>query len=176
MRIRAIATRGELDEFEQKNIEEAMLWAHGRAWKANKLLTQKFICDLHRHMFGEVWKWAGSFRQTQKNIGTDYWLISQALTVLLDDAAVWMEGAVYPPDELVIRIKHRIVSIHCFSNGNGRHSRLLADLLIEKVFRRAVFTWGAKSYTPERARQAYIHALKQADQGEMQYLVDFARS
>ncbi len=170
--IPTVTTQGELNEFEQKNIENAVLWlSNRRAIKAETLFSVGFVQQLHKQMFGKVWRWAGSFRQSQKNIGVDYWLIPQQLQVLLDDALLWHNEEVYPPDELAIRFKHRLVSIHCFPNGNGRHSRLMADIIMEKLYMQAPFSWGS-SYPDSRKK--YITALKAADQGDIGELLRFA--
>ncbi len=174
LKIASISTKAELDELEQKNVEEAVAWLYGRKLKAGKILTPGFICDLHKRMFGGVWKWAGRFRTTQKNLGVRAREIPVALKMLLDDTLYWLENSTYPPDEIAIRLKHRIVAIHCFANGNGRHSRLMADLLAEKVFGRPAFTWGASSRDAD-IRKVYIDAVRQADQGHWAPLMDFAR-
>jgi Fic-DOC domain mobile mystery protein B len=142
LKIHSISTKGELDEFEQKNIEEVVLWTVGTKIKVDKLFSESFIRSLHKRMYGEVWKWAGKFRQSEKNIGIESWRIPTELRVLLADAKFWIENETYPADEIAIRFKHRIVSIHCFPNGNGRHSRLIADLIVEKIFDLKTFTWG----------------------------------
>jgi Fic-DOC domain mobile mystery protein B len=175
--IETIATKGELDEFEQKNIEEALQWVFGRRLKAKDVFNEKFICNLHKRMYGNVWAWAGAFRKTNKNLGIDKYQIPVALKVLCDDALFWVENGTYPPEEIAIRFKHRIVSIHCFSNGNGRHSRLMGDIIIEKLFGQEPFTWGAVKLTKKGdARTAYLQAVKAADQGNFSLLLAFARS
>ncbi|MBU2020097.1 MAG: mobile mystery protein B [Bacteroidetes bacterium] len=179
LKIATISTVGELDEFEQKNIEEAVLWAVGTKIKVDKLLSESFIKSLHKRMFGEVWKWAGKFRQSEKNIGIASWKISTELQVLLDDTKFWIENRTYSEDEIAIRFKHRIVSIHCFPNGNGRHSRLMADLIAEKVFDRKTFSWGQSNWNlsnETEVRSNYIAALKKADKGDFIDLLQFARS
>lgn len=179
LKILTISTKGELDEFEQKNIEEAVLWSIGTKIKVDKLFSESFIKSLHQRMFGEVWKWAGKFRQSEKNIGIESWKISTELKVLLEDAKFWIENGTYSEDEIAIRCKHRIVSIHCFPNGNGRHSRLLADLIAEKIFARKIFTWGqgvSKMSKPGEVRSQYIVALKKADNGDFTDLLLFARA
>ena len=128
--IPGISTHLELNEFEQLNIESAVQWSLSHSVKAEVLLTEAFILSLHKRMFGKVWKWAGKLRKTNKNIGIDKWQISSELKILLDDTHFWMQNQSFSPDEITLRFKHRLVSIHCFSNGNGRHSRLLADILI----------------------------------------------
>ena len=139
LRIKTIATREELDEFEQQNIEQAVEWSMKRSLKYSTILTEDFVRKLHKRMYGDVWSWAGEFRKTDKNIGIDKWQIPTQLKALLDDTKYWIENKTYPPDELAIRFKHRIVAIHCFPNGNGRHSRLMADIIAEKVFKQQVY-------------------------------------
>ncbi|CAM3415733.1 mobile mystery protein B [Aquirufa ecclesiirivi] len=175
--IPSIATRGELDEFEQQNIEEAIQWALMRTIKAEELLTEEFICKVHERMYANVWKWAGKFRKTNKNLGVDKWQIPSELRILLDDTRFWYENNIYLPDEMAIRFKHRIVSIHCFPNGNGRHSRLMADIIIDKIYQQSEFTWGAYSSknVPE-IRKNYLNAIKAADLGDFKSLLAFARS
>ena len=175
--IPAVATRGELDEFEQQNIEQAMQWILGRSFKPETVFTESFICMVHKRMYADVWEWAGEFRKTNKNIGVDKWQIPTDLRYLLDDTRYWHENKTYPPDEIAVRFKHRIVSIHCFPNGNGRHSRLMADIIIEKVYTQPVFTWGAANVSSEGdARAEYLQALKAADRGDYRLLLAFARS
>ena len=133
--IKSIATRGEVDEFEQQNIEDAIQWSLTRKFKSDQILNEPFILALHKRMYGRVWSWSGEYRKTNKNIGVDKLDIPVALRSLIDDASYWLEHNVYEPDEFAIRFKHRLVSIHCFPNGNGRHSRMIADIMIEKSIR-----------------------------------------
>ncbi len=175
--IETIATKGELDEFEQQNIEEAIQWVFGRKFKAKDVFTGKFICNIHKRMFGDVWAWAGEFRKTDKNLGIEKYRIPIALKVLCDDAPFSIENGTYPPEEIAVRFKHRIVSIHCFPNGNGRHSRLMGDIIIEKLFGQEPFSWGAGNLSKAGdTRAAYLKAVRAADQGEYAQLLDFARS
>jgi len=175
--IPAIATRGELDEFEQQNIEQAVQWVLMRSFKAELIFTEEFIREVHKRMYGQVWKWAGEIRKTNKNIGVDKWQINTELKHLVADAAYWIENKTYTPEEIAMRFKHRIVSIHCFANGNGRHSRLMADIIIEKVFKLPVFSWGAANLVKKGvARTAYLMAIRAADAGNIQPLMHFSRS
>ncbi len=175
--IPTIATREELNEFEQQNVEGAIQWIYGKSFRQEKVFTENFICEVHRRMFDKVWRWAGSFRQSQKNIGVDHWMIPQELSMLLGDAILWFKDKVFPPDELAIRFKHRIVSIHCFSNGNGRHSRLIADIIVEKLFYLPIFSWGAGDLSKKsNTRELYLKALKEADDGSFENLIKFSRS
>jgi Fic-DOC domain mobile mystery protein B len=175
--IPTISTHGELDEFEQQNIEKAVQWMMSRSFKADIIFNEGFIRRIHTQMYNDVWSWAGVFRKTNKNIGVDWWKISLELKYLLDDVVYWYKNGTFPPDEIAIRFKHRIVSIHCFPNGNGRHSRLMADIIIEKIFKKPIFSWGAFNLSKEDdSRKTYIKALKAADNGEYNLLLDFARS
>lgn len=174
--IRSIATKEELDEFEQQNIEEAIQWTIGKPMKAETILTEKFVKTLHKKMFGDVWRWAGEFRKTEKNLGINKWEIPSALKVLCDDTLFWISNDSFSSDEIAMRFKHRLVSIHFFPNGNGRHSRLMADLIIEKVFQRPLFTWGTREGISENARSVYLKAVKLADKNDYCRLIEFARS
>jgi Fic-DOC domain mobile mystery protein B len=177
LKILSITTKGELDEMEQNNIEEAQLWLLGRKLNYTQILTSEFITSLHKRMYGNVWNWAGEFRRTNKNLGIHFFQIPIALKQLLDNTKFWIENNTYDPDEIAIRFKHNIVSIHCFSNGNGRHSRMMADIIIEKVFKKAVFTWGMSDSSAEsNARSNYISAIKRADQHDYTELISFART
>lgn len=177
LKIKTINSHGELDEYEQLNIEKAIEWTINKRFTIEKLIAEEFIKSFHKRMFGEVWKWAGNFRRTEKNIGVDWVKIGIELRTLINDTRFWIENKTYPPEEIAIRFKHRLVNIHCFPNGNGRHSRLMADLIIEKIFNKPVFTWGRTSLKkPNEIRKDYINALKQGDQGNITPLVRFART
>jgi Fic-DOC domain mobile mystery protein B len=168
-----IAYRSELNEAEQENIARAQDWAFGR--KRN-LLSERFIRELHRQMLGDVWKWAGKFRTSERNLGIPFYEIPVALRQLLDDAKAWIDYNTYPPDEVAIRFHHRLVQIHPFPNGNGRHARLLADLLARRQ-QREEFSWGRDSLRdPGALRQHYIAALQNADNHDIGPLLAFARS
>lgn len=175
--IPTITMRSELDEFEQQNIENAVQWTMSRSFSASEILDEDFVCMLHRRMFSDVWKWAGEFRRSNKNIGVDKFQIGIELRNLLDDCRYWIEHSTYPPDEIAVRFSQRLVLIHCFPNGNGRHSRLIADVFVEKVLERPVFTWGSVTLTHRgAARSAYLDALRSADKGDVAPLIAFARS
>jgi len=171
-----VTTRGELDEFEQLGVEKANEWLLTRKLSFSKILTEEFVRDLHKRMFNEVWKWAGEFRKTNKNIGVDKFIIGIELKNLLEDCTYWIEKKVFPEDEIAVRLSHRMVTIHPFANGNGRHSRLMADVLINKVFGKSYFTWGSQSLVREgEARTKYLAALRDADQNDYELLIKFAR-
>ncbi|WP_373494172.1 mobile mystery protein B [Aquiflexum sp.] len=177
LKIKSITTQGELDEFEQLNIEKAVEWTIHTKFKLEKILTEKFIKDLHKKMYGDVWKWAGEFRRTEKNIGTSWTQIGIELKNLLYDTKYWIENKTFPPEEIAIRFKHRIVSIHCFSNGNGRHSRMMADIMMESIFGNKIFSWHqSKMVKASEIRKKYINALREADNGNISPLIEFAQN
>ena len=174
LRFRHVTTRGELDELEQVNIESCLLWLSRRRRKTD-VLSEQFIRQLHRQMFGEVWKWAGAFRLTEKNIGADPIQIGVLLRMLLDDARFWAAHGTYNELETAARFHHRLVQIHCFANGNGRHARLAADTYLREYFNHPPIDWAAGhdlTRSSER-RDDYIAALRAADRGEYDRLLRF---
>lgn len=177
LKIKSITTQSELDELEHLNIEKAIEWTINTRLKTERILTEKFVKDLHKRMYGDVWKWAGEFRKSDKNIGVQWAQIRVELKNTLDDAIYWIENNTYSSEEIAIRFKHRIVSIHCFPNGNGRHSRLMADIIMEFVFHEKIFTWHQSNMVKaDEVRKKYIEALRNADNREIQQLIDFAKS
>lgn len=175
--IKTISTRRELDEFEQQNIESAIEWTLKNSFSIDKILSIEFILEVHKRMFGNVWEWAGITRKTNKNIGVDKHRILPDIKMLLDDIRFWNGNETFSQAEIAIRFKHRLVLIHPFPNGNRRHSRLCADILISHVFRKKVFSWGGSGLTDAGIlRRKYIDAIYQADKGNIMPLLDFARS
>lgn len=169
-----ISNRGELNEAEQENILRGQDWALRR--RKPGLLREKFLTDLHKQMFGEVWKWAGRLRRSERNLGIPHYEIPAALRQLLDDVKAWIEYQSFPPDEIAVRLHHRLVAIHPFANGNGRHARLMADLLILQLGGER-FSWGRASLRDSgEMRTQYIEALKAADHHDYGPLSAFARS
>lgn len=174
--IKSITTRGELDELEQLNIEKAVEWTLENKFSKEKILSEKFIKLVHKKMLGNVWEWAGKFRRSEKNIGVEWIRIGVELRMLLDDTKYWIENNTYSSDEIAIRFKYRLVNIHCFPNGNGRHSRLIADIIIESVFGKKVFIWNNSNLVkPDNVRKEYINSIRQADNGSIEPLLEFAR-
>jgi len=177
LKINSITTQGELDEFEQLNIEKAVEWTINANLKPDKILTEKFVKGLHKKMYGDVWKWAGQFRRSEKNIGIEWTQIGIELKYLLDDTKYWIENNSFSPEEIAIRFKHRIVSIHCFPNGNGRHSRMMADIIMESIFSKEIFSWHQSNMVKaDETRKAYINALREADNGNIESLIKFAKN
>ncbi len=178
LKIKTIATVGELNEHEQNNIEEVFQWALNRKIPVDTLLTREWIFNMHYRMFNKVWDWAGEKRTSNKNIGVDKYAIDPAIIYLLDDIKYWIDNRTFDAVEIAIRFKHRLVTIHCFPNGNGRHARLCADILIKQLTGRDSFTWGShySMYQESELRSAYIAALKKADTGDYKPLIEFAGS
>lgn len=171
-----VTTRGELNLLEQRAILTARRNALQRALATDVLLSEDYLLRLHKNMYGDIWKWAGTIRTTERSIGVPAWEIRPRLRDLLDDVTAWLEHDAHPPDEIAVRLHHRLVAIHPFVNGNGRHARLTADVLA-KVLGRPVFTWGAGDLaTLGDVRQRYVDALRQADLGDCTALVGFARA
>jgi Fic-DOC domain mobile mystery protein B len=169
-----ITTQRELNEWEQTNILDGLRWALRQ--KRRDLLNETFVRELHQRMLGQTWKWAGAFRQSDKNIGVDWQQIPVQLRNLLQDVKTWIECESYMPDEIALRFHHRLVWVHPFVNGNGRHARMMADLLIQRLGQSA-FSWGGQSLADAGAqRQAYLSALRAADRRDYTPLLVFARS
>jgi Fic-DOC domain mobile mystery protein B len=169
-----ISLRSELNEAEQQGILAAEGWAFKTQHR--DLLSEKFLRELHQRMFKDVWRWAGQYRTTARNIGVDAWQIPSKIKLLIDDTCFWVEHHTYSPDEMAVRFHHRLVFIHPFPNGNGRHARLMSDLFITYL-KGHRFTWGrANLITASETRKLYIQALQAADQGDIMPLLKFARS
>ena len=168
-----ITTRPQLNEAEQIGIAEADRWAFRRR---RDVLDADFLLALHKRMLGSVWKWAGAFRNTERNIGIKAYRIGVELRSLIGDVRYWIENNTYKADEIAVRFHHRLVAIHPFPNGNGRHARLAADLLAISLGR-ARFTWGSANLVEAaETRALYIAALRAADNHDLEPLIAFARS
>ena len=175
----AILTREDLDRFERENILEARRWVMRKSVLASKrdIFTERFVLNLHKRMYGRVWKWAGQYRKSDKNIGIDYSLVRTELRKLLDDTAYWLEHNTCGVTELAVIFHHRLVKIHLFPNGNGRHARLFADVIVAK-YGGEKLTWGSKAElaAPDSVRKRYVAALREADAGSYDSLISFAKS
>jgi Fic-DOC domain mobile mystery protein B len=168
-----ITLRSELNEAEQANILLADEWAFARR---RDVLSASFLDRLHQRMLGRVWRWAGTHRLSDKNIGVEVRRIASELRQLLDDCRYWVENNTYEPDEIAVRFHHRLVWIHAYSNGNGRHARLATDLLLVSLGRPR-FSWGGGSLMDVgTVRERYIAALRAADRHDLQPLMAFVRS
>lgn len=172
-----LSTKEELNEWESENILAATKWALDPKNVVNEqLVGEPYLRELHQRMFGETWKWAGKYRLTEKNIGVLAHEIQQRLGELLGDVRYWIEHRTYDADEIAIRLHHRLVAIHPFPNGNGRHARLIADVVAVKLGSK-LFSWGNHDLVHEgEAREAYIAAIREADKGDYRPILKFARS
>lgn len=170
-----ITTHEALNEWEQLNIIEATK-SLPKTIKRRKLLTENFVRQLHKEMFANTWKWAGTFRNTDKNIGIDWTQISLKLFQLLENVQYQIENNVFELDEIAARFHRDLVWIHAFPNGNGRHARLITDALLMQ-YGHQPFTWGRSDlYKDDEIRQNYLTALRTADQGDYSLLIKFVRS
>lgn len=176
--IPSLITREDLDRWEQENILEAREWLMKKSTLSKiNIFTESFILDLHKRMFCHVWKWAGKFRKSNKNIGVEHYDVPVQLRHLLDDAKYWLENKTYSTTELAVIFHYRLVKIHPFPNGNGRHARLVADAIIAKHGGKPL-TWGGNFdlTKPDSIRKRYIKALHKADEGDYKPLIKFATS
>ncbi len=170
-----ITMQGELNRWEQDNILEAKAWLDKT--KPTDILNEKFIKTLHQRMFSNVWKWAGQYRQSDKNIGGSWYQVPMSLKNLCDDTTVWIELGEEPPDLIAARFHHRLVSIHPFPNGNGRHAREMTDLLLKNILKHPEFTWGSGNLSDTGSiRKQYIESLHAADRGDYDPLLTFLRT
>ncbi len=171
-----LATKEELNEWERENILQARAWAKSDRTEPDRMPSDEYIRKLHAKMFDQTWKWAGDYRRTEKNLGVPVPEIREQLAALFGDVRYWIENGTYSPDEIAVRFHHRLVFIHAFPNGNGRHARLVADVLVIKLARPG-FTWGAVNLiTPGQTRAKYLDALRAADHGDIRPLLEFARA
>jgi len=171
-----LATKEELNEWERENILQARDWAVRERTSAPDMASDGYVRKLHSKMFDQTWKWAGTYRRSEKNIGIPFTEIREQLKALFGDVRYWLENKTYATDEIAVRFHHRLVLIHPFPNGNGRHARLIADVLAMKSGRPSL-TWGSVSLIkPGEARDAYLRALRVADGGDSAPLLAFARS
>jgi len=170
-----ITTQAELNRWEQDNIVEALAWIE--RLKPTNILNEHFIKQLHKKMFGNVWRWAGRFRQSDKNIGVAWHQVPMCLKNMCDDVPVWIQTSQQSHQDVAVRFHHRLVWIHPFPNGNGRHARLMTDIFIKNVLHGTPFTWGNQDLSsPSEKRSRYIKALQDADSGNYGPLEEFAKS
>jgi len=171
---RHVTLRQELNELEAANILEADLWAFRRRTKL--LLSEAFVLKLHKRMFGSVWDWAGMYRKTPRNLGIEAWRIPSEVRLLLADTEYWVAHSTFAPQECAVRFHHRLVSIHPFPNGNGRHSRMMADLIARNLGEMRL-SWGGNGVHTVAGEiwRRYIEALQAADRHDYGPLLRFAR-
>ena len=167
-----VTTRAELNELETKGIAAAEIWLLN---SKKNILNETFLKTLHKKMFGDIWKWAGTFRTTERNIGAAPYEIQPKLRILLDDIKFWIANKTFSEKEIAIRFHHRLVQIHPFPNGNGRISRIMADLIM-RSFGLNDLDWGYGNLTEiSELRSKYIYALQEADKGNYALLISFVK-
>ena len=176
--IPSIATRAELNQLERYNINQARVWAmRPRTLKRADLLSDGFARELHRRMFDEVWRWAGKYRVSERNLGWQWPRIPEGVRAAMDDAAFWDQNGTYPLPDAAVRLHYKLVLIHPWPNGNGRHARLMADIwCVARGLPEP--TWGAEAelMAVGGARERYLAALRAADQNDFAPLLAFAHS
>jgi len=176
-----ISTMKELNEYEALNILQGQTWAFSnRTMNATNPLYESYVRTLHAKMFDQVWKWAGTYRKHELNIGCDPRDILQRVPQLLGNVQYWLEHKTFLLDECFVRFHHQLVSkIHPFPNGNGRHARMITDIVAVKL-RHPEFTWGAGRdlVTDGDARIRYLAARRalDANQNDVKAMLGFARS
>jgi len=171
-----ITLQKELNEWEQKNISDATELYYNKQFTIEEILEFSFILEVHKKMFNETWKWAGKTRKTLKTLGVPIERIFEETEYLLGDTVFWIENNTYSNNEIGARFHHRLVQIHLFPNGNGRHSRFVTDLLMKSIGNE-LFTWGNKDlYNQSSVRNNYINSLKEADNNNYKLLLDFVRT
>jgi Fic-DOC domain mobile mystery protein B len=166
-----VTLQRQLDEYEAANILQAMTWLNAR--RRGDALNDVFIREVHRRMFDQTWTWAGQARQSDKNIGVPWYNIAPSLRGLLDDVRTQLEYSTYSHFEIAVRFHHRLVAIHVFPNGNGRHARVMADLLFQSLSGQRL-EWGRDALNVEGdTRARYLYALRAADAGDLAPLLQF---
>lgn len=175
LKLKWVATRADLNDAEGANVVSGMLWAAREIRKKEVVVTcDAFLRKLHEQMFGRVWEWAGRYRLTERNIGVAPHQIAMQLRQLFDNAGAWQEFKTYPLDEQAARLHHQLTLIHPFPNGNGRSSRLMADLFLQSRGEQP-FSWGPAPHN-SAVRKSYLQAVREADAGNWQPLLGFVRS
>jgi Fic-DOC domain mobile mystery protein B len=168
----SLSTRAQLNEVERLGINAARVWAlRATVLQRGDLLTEAFSRELHRRMFGGIWRGAGRYRTTGREPGWEPHRIAEGVGMFLDDTDGWLRFSTYPVHEAAVRLHQRLVAIHPWSNGNGRHARLMADVVVASHGEKPL-TWGSRD--PESARRRYAEALRAAETGDVAPLLQFA--
>jgi len=166
-----ISTRSELNEWETANILKAVKYHLSE--KRKLTINIQWLKKLHKEMFGESWKWAGKFRQRNLSLGIDWHNINDQIKALVDDIAYWRKNNSLSIFEQSIRIHHRLVKIHPFENGNGRHARLVSDIYLYNNNESRPIWPSDELIEKSNIRDKYISALKDADSGNYSTLKHF---
>jgi Fic-DOC domain mobile mystery protein B len=166
-------TLQEIFLYEAKNITKATLKYLSKT--PNKKLapfTYDWFLKLHNEMFGDVWDWAGKTRQIELSIGIKAYLVSTELKKLVDDLEFWDLNKTFSVVEIASRLHHRAVQIHPFINGNGRWSRMIANIYLKQNNLNPT-KWNENLLSKDNIhRKEYINALKMADNGDYSKLIE----
>ena len=173
LKLKWITLRSELNEVAARNIAQAQIWLLNN--KNKEIFSTTFLCTLHKKMFGEVWKWAGVFRTTERNIGVAPYQIPVKLMQLFDDVKYWIANNTYSNHEIAVRFHHKLVQIHPFPNRNGRVSRLMADIIFQKLEGKNLYWGNTNLVNVSEVRKNYINALRNADNGDYSDLLEFTK-
>lgn len=173
LKLKWITLRSELNEVEARNIAQAQIWLINS--KNKDIFSATFLCMLHKKMFGEVWKWAGIFRTTERNICVAPYQIPIKLMQLFEDVKYWIENKTYSNHEIAVHFHHKLVQIHPFPNGNGRISRLMADIIFQKLEGKTLYWGNTNLVNVSEVRKKYINALRKADAGDYSDLIEFTK-
>ena len=177
LKIKTLTSETELHDVEMKNICRTMEWSDRCRLNSEELLSETFVYELHKRLFGDIWNWAGKKRTDNLPGGVDKFQISVELTILLGNCKSWIENRTYPEDEIAIRIHHKLQQIQVFSARSGTHSRLYADIMISQLFGKPEFTWGLLlNLESSELSERYQSALSEASKGRFEPLIIFARS
>lgn len=174
LKLKWITLRSELNEAEARNIAQAQIWLMSN--KKKDIYSDTFLRELHKKMFGDVWKWAGTYRTSERNIGVAPYQIPMKLMQLFDDMKFWIENKTYSNHDIAVRLHHKLVQIHPFPNGNGRVSRLMADQVLEKLEGTKLYWGNTNLVNVSEVRSAYIAALREADEGDYSALIEFTQN
>lgn len=158
--------------YEAKNITRATIKYFSKTPdKKIAPFSFEWFLILHQEMFGDVWDWAGKLRQVELSIGVQAYLVSTELKKLVDDLAFWDEHKTFSVIEISARLHHRAVQIHPFKNGNGRWSRMLANIYLKQNGLNPT-KWNEDLLSKENPhRDDYIQALKFADDRDYSQLI-----
>ncbi len=174
LKFKHITTLSELDEVEDINIQSGLEWLNGQ--RNPDYLSIEFLCKLHEKLFGDVWSWAGKFRKIEVNLSKiRSYDVGPQLINLFEDTKLWLQNDKMDWDEISAQLHHRLVSIHPFPNGNGRTTRIFTEFVQRRNGKEITSWMESLKDNPAERRKCYINALKKADNGDMNALVDFMK-
>jgi len=169
-----ITTKEQLNEWEVNNILKAA--ERYLTKRLKRIITVDFIKKVHKDMFDDTWEWAGQFRKRDLSIGVDWHKIQVEVKKLADDIEFWGKGkSDLNIFEQSIRIHHRLVKIHPFLNGNGRHARMIADIFLYSCRHKMPIWPSHEIISSTDIRKRYINVLNKADKNDYRPLEKFTK-